>query len=48
MLKSEKEKKESIVVKEQMVQNLKADVENYDIIRKILIIYLATVAIPAY
>jgi len=48
MLKSDNEKKESIVVKQQLVDELKQDVENYDVIRRILIIYLATDAIPAY
>lgn len=48
MLKSDKEKKESIVIKQQLIDQLKEDVQNYDIIRRILIIYLATVAIPSY
>lgn len=48
MLKSDKEKKESVITKEALIVELKADVENYDVIRRILINYLATVAIPSY
>jgi len=48
MLKSDKEKKESIILKEQLIVELKADVDNYDVIHRILIIYLSTVAIPSY
>ena len=48
IFKSTAEKKESVVLKEQLVEDLKRDVENYDVIRKILIIYLQTVAIPQY
>jgi hypothetical protein len=48
MLKSEKEKKESIIVKEAMITELKQDVINYDVIRKILLIYLSLIAIPSY
>ncbi len=47
-MKSEKEKKESVVVKETLIAELKIDVANYDTIRKILIIYLSLVAIPSY
>jgi hypothetical protein len=46
MLKSDKEKKESIILKENLITELKADVINYDVIKKILVIYLALVAIP--
>lgn len=46
MLKSDKEKKESIILKEALITELKADVINYDVIKKILVIYLALVAIP--
>lgn len=48
MFKGQAEKKESIVAKEALVESLKNDVINFDIIRKILIIYLATAAIPSY
>lgn len=48
MLKSEAEKKESIVLKEALIMELSQDVANYDIIRKILITYMATMAIPSY
>lgn len=48
MLKSDKEKKESVIVKEALIAELRQDVINYDVIRKILIIYLAQVAIPSY
>ena len=48
MLKSETEKKESIIQKQELVEQLKVDVENYDVIRRILVTYLATTAIPAY
>lgn len=41
MLKSDKEKKESVILKETLIAELKADVINYDIIRRILIIYLS-------
>lgn len=48
MLKNEKEKKEAIIVKEEIIAQLKIDVSNFDIIRRMLIIYLATVAVPQY
>lgn len=48
MLKNEKEKKEAIIVKEELIAQLKIDVSNFDIIRRMLIIYLATVAVPQY
>lgn len=48
MLKNDKEKKESIITKEALKEELKVDVENYDTIKRILIIYLNTVAIPTY
>jgi hypothetical protein len=48
MLKSDKEKKESVILKESLIAELKTDVINYDIIRRILIIYLSQVAIPSY
>jgi hypothetical protein len=48
MLKNDKEKKESIIVKEEMIEQLKVDVSNFDTIRRMLIIYLATVAVPQY
>ena len=48
MLKSDSEKKESIVVKAALIEQLQRDVVNYDVIRKILIVYLATVAVPTY
>lgn len=48
MLKSEAEKKESIVAKEALIMELSQDVTNYDIIRKLLITYMATMAIPSY
>lgn len=41
MLKSDKEKKESVILKETLIAELKQDVLNYDIIRRILIIYLS-------
>lgn len=36
------------MLKEQLIESLSEDVANYDIIRKILLNYLATVAIPSY
>lgn len=48
LLKNDKEKKESIITKEALKEELKVDVENYDTIKRILIIYLNTVAIPTY
>lgn len=48
MLKSDKEKKESIIVKEALIIELKQDVINYDVIRKILLIYFSLIAIPSY
>lgn len=41
MLKSDKEKKESVILKETLIAELKQDVLNYDNIRRILIIYLS-------
>jgi len=48
MLKSDAEKKESIILKEALIMELSQDVANFDIIRKILITYMATMAIPSY
>ena len=48
LLKSDAEKKQSIVQKELVKADLQQDVINYDTIRKILIIYLSQIAIPTY
>ena len=48
MFQSEKGKKESVILKEALKTELQQDVLNYDLIHKILIIYLSTLAIPAY
>ena len=48
MLKNEKEKKESVITKQALIAELQVDVGNYDVIKRILIIYLALVAIPSY
>lgn len=48
MLKSDTEKKESIINKEALIMSLKVDVDNYDTIRKLLIVYMSTVCIPEF
>ncbi len=48
MLKSDTEKKQSVVEKGLLKVELEQDVINFDVIKKILIIYLAAVAIPTY
>ena len=46
--KSDAEKKQTSINKKAMVQDLEKDVANLDVIRKYLIIYFATFAIPSY
>jgi len=48
MLKSETDKKQSAIEKGLLVTQLELDVVNYDIIRKLLIIYTALVAVPSF
>lgn len=48
MLKSDSSKKESAVQKSTIKAELEKDLINYDIIKKFLIIYLGTVAIPNF
>jgi len=48
MLKNDSEKKQQVVEKGLMIQELEQDVINFDTIKKILIIYLAQIAIPTY
>ena len=48
MLKNATEKKEAAMQKEALIEALKVDVTNYDTIRQILIVYMATIAIPSY
>ena len=48
MLKSESGKKESAVQKATVKAELEKDLVNFDIIKKYLTIYLATVAIPDF
>ena len=48
MLKSDSSKKESAVQKATIKAELEKDLINYDIIKKFLTIYLATVAIPNF
>jgi len=48
MFKDDSAKKQSIVEKGILKSELEVDVVNYDVIKKILIIYLATVAIPTF
>lgn len=48
MLKSSGEKKASAVNKKAEVIELEKDVVNYDVIKRYLTIYLATIAIPAF
>jgi len=48
MLKSETDKKQSAIEKGLLVTQLELDVVNYDIIRKLLIIYTALVAVPLF
>jgi len=48
LLKSSSEKKSSAVAKKAEVIELEKDVANYDVIKRYLVIYLATVALPAF
>ncbi len=48
MFKDETAKKQSAVEKGILKLELEQDVINYDVIKKILIIYLATIAIPTF
>lgn len=48
MMKNEAEKKQSAVVKRQAKEEMEQDLLNYDIIRKILAIYVECVAIPSF
>ena len=48
ILKNDSEKKQSVVEKGLLIQELEQDVINYDTIKKILIIYLAQIAIPTF
>ena len=48
MFKSDAEKKQKSSGNKEVVQDLEKDVANLDVIRKYLIIYFATFAIPAY
>lgn len=48
LLKSGNEKKASAVTKAAEVIELEKDVKNYDVIKRYLTIYLATIALPAF
>lgn len=48
MFKSEAGKKEEAIAKETVRSELQKDVQLYDVLKKYLTIYLATVAIPNY
>ena len=48
MLKNESEKKVEANKKAEVKKQYEADVVNYDVIKKYLTVYLATVAIPSY
>ena len=48
MLKSDTSKKESAIQKATLKAELEKDLINYDIIKKYLIIYVATIAIPDF
>jgi len=48
MLKSDQEKKQSVVEKGLLKIELEQDVINFETIKKILIIYLAQIAIPTF
>lgn len=48
LLKSSGEKKASAVAKKAEVIELEKDVANYDVIKRYLTIYLATIALPAF
>jgi len=48
MFKNEMEKKQTAVRKTEVKKQLELDVVNYDVIKKYLTIYYATVAIPMY
>jgi len=48
LLKSEIDKKQSAVEKGLLVVQLELDVVNYDILRKLLIIYVALVVVPSF
>lgn len=48
MLKNAAEKKQEAIAKEQVKAELEKDVDYYAALKKLLQIYLATVAIPAY
>jgi hypothetical protein len=48
IFKSDASKQQGVVKKKAMVVELEKDVENYDIIRKYLTIYLANIAIPSF
>lgn len=48
MFKSDASKQQNVVKKKAMVVELEKDVENYDVIRKYLTIYLANIAIPSF
>jgi hypothetical protein len=48
MLKSDSEKKEQALIKANVKKQLEEDVQNYMTLKRLLTIYLATIAIPAY
>lgn len=48
LLKNDAQKKEQALAKAQLKAELEKDVEVYVVLKKVLTIYLATIAIPAY
>jgi len=48
MFKDDSGKKQSAIEKGQLKVEMEMDVVNYDVIKKILTIYMATVAIPDF
>ena len=48
MFKNEAQKKEDAMKKETVKSELEKDVGNFDVIKRFLTIYLATIAIPKY
>jgi hypothetical protein len=48
LLKDAAGKKDLMATKEALIASLKIDVSNFDAIRNVLVVYLATVAIPMY
>ena len=48
MLKNSADKKASAILKAQVKSELEEDVINYDVIKKILVIYIDVIAIPQW